>query len=144
MQRVAKNRTRVESVKMPLSSYYIYWERVPYKGFGVGACSCDGNVLTQNSKNLLNYLKEIRNTGRGVIFSEALKWLERLMLNLRQRGGSYVADNIKLLAPQKKEEFSRKSHELLSALLSVSDRKMMLAPEELSVANEVIVRLACI
>ena len=123
-----------------------YWKRVPYKGFGLGACSFDGEIRTQNIKNLLNYLKEIRNTGKGILFSEQLTeeqaWLERLMLGLRQRSGIVVAEILEPLSPQKKEEFSRKAQELLNArLVSSSDGKMMLTPLGLSVANEVIVRL---
>ena len=34
----------------------IYWERRPYKGFGLGACSFDGHTRFQNQKNLMKYV----------------------------------------------------------------------------------------
>lgn len=127
----------------------VYWQRRPYKGFGLGACSFDGERRTQNSKNLLKYLEEIRNTGGSILFSEYLSdkqvWLEQLMLGLRQRRGIVIADILKPLSIQEKEEFSKKFQELLSArLVSVSDGNMMLTPAGLSVANEVIVKLSCV
>ncbi len=127
----------------------VYWQRKPYKGFGMGACSFDGEERSQNIKNLLKFIEEIRNTGKDILFTERLTdkqvWLEQLMLGLRQRRGIVVADILKPLLPQEKEEFSRKTQELLSAgLVSSSDDRMMLTPRGLSVANEVIVRLSCI
>ena len=50
----------------------VYWQRKPYKGFGLGACSFDGEGRTQNNKNLLKYLEEISNTGKSILFSEHL------------------------------------------------------------------------
>ncbi len=127
----------------------VYWQRKPYKGFGLGACSFDGKQRMQNSKNLLKYLEEIRNTGTSILFSEYLSdkqaWLEQLMLGLRQRRGIVVADILEPLSEKEKEEFSKKAQELLNArLVSASHGKMMLTPTGLSVANEVIVKLSCI
>lgn len=127
----------------------VYWQRKPYKGFGLGACSFDGIERTQNNKNLLNYMEEIRNTGKGILFTEQLTdkqvWLERLMLGLRQRRGIVIADILKPLSPQEKEEFSKKTQELLKGrLVSASDGKLMLTPQGLSVANEIVVKLSCI
>ena len=127
----------------------VYWHRIPYKGFGMGACSFDGAQRLKNSTNLLKYLEEIRNTGKSILSSERLTdkqvWLEQLMLGLRQRRGIVVADILKPLSLKEKEEFSRKSQELLSAgLVSASDDTLMLTPKGLSVANEIIVQLSCI
>lgn len=127
----------------------VYWQRKPYKGFGLGACSFDGERRTQNNKNLLKYGEEIRNNGTSILFSEQLTdkqvWLEQLMLGLRQRRGIVVADILKPLTEKEKEEFSKKSQELLSArLVSAQEGQMMLTPAGLSVANEVIVKLSCI
>lgn len=33
----------------------IYWDRLPYKGFGLGAWSFDGSIRSHNEKNLTNY-----------------------------------------------------------------------------------------
>ena len=32
-----------------------YWERKPYRGFGLGACSFDGTSRLQNEKNLIKF-----------------------------------------------------------------------------------------
>jgi len=127
----------------------VYWHRKPYKGFGLGACSFDGKRRSQNNKNLLKYGEEIRNTGTSIQFSEELTdkqvWLEQLMLGLRQRRGIVVEDILKPLTEKEKDEFSKKSQELLSArLVSADHGRMMLTPTGLSVANEVIVKLSCI
>ena len=34
----------------------VYWQRKPYKAFGLGACSFDGRSRFQNEKNLLKYM----------------------------------------------------------------------------------------
>ena len=38
----------------------VYWERKPYKGFGLGACSFDGQSRLQNEKNLMKYMKVLK------------------------------------------------------------------------------------
>ncbi len=125
----------------------MYWQRVPYKGFGMGACSFDGNKRTKNNTNLLKYLDEIGHTGKSIIFEEALTdkqiWLEQLMLGLRQRKGLQIATILEPLSTKKREEFSSKADELLAArLVSETDGILKLTPKGLSVANEVIVRLS--
>lgn len=75
----------------------VYWKRLPYKGFGMGACSFDGASRFQNEKNLMNYLTlvETANSMQELeklsIVSETLTesqvWLEQLMLGLRQKKG---------------------------------------------------------
>ncbi len=69
----------------------IYWERKPYKGFGLGACSFDGASRFQNQKNLLKYLKAIETDQDTVIFSEMLTaqqvHRENVMLGLRKSEG---------------------------------------------------------
>ena len=37
----------------------VYWERKPYKGVGLGACSFDGESRFQNQKNLMKYMTDI-------------------------------------------------------------------------------------
>ncbi len=69
----------------------VYWDRKPYKGFGLGACSFDGKSRFQNQKNLMKYMNDI-DTGNDVtVFSETLTenqvYLERIMLGLRRAQG---------------------------------------------------------
>ncbi len=127
----------------------MYWQRTPYKGFGMGACSFDGNKRTKNTTNLLKYLEEIGHTGKSIMFEEALtdkqEWLEQLMLGLRQRKGLHVATILEPLSTKKREEFSSRAEELLAAcLVSETEGILKLTPKGLSVANEVIVRLSCL
>jgi oxygen-independent coproporphyrinogen-3 oxidase len=127
----------------------VYWQRQPYKGFGMGACSFDGKRRTKNTTNLLKYLEEIRHTGKSIVFEEALTdeqvWLEQLMLGLRQRKGLHVATILEPLSLKKREEFSSKAEQLMAArLVSEADGMLRLTPRGLSVANEIIVKLSCL
>lgn len=127
----------------------VYWERKPYKGFGLGACSFDGGVRDQNEKNLTKYVQNVSNNGNITVFAETLtekqRWLEELMLGLRQVKGVLLDDVCKTLSIKEKQEFNRKKEELEAAqLIFCRDERIALTPGGLSVANEVIVKLSCI
>ena len=68
----------------------VYWDRKPYKGFGLGACSFDGISRFQNSKSLMDYLQGIEE-GQNDNFVETLSvkqiTLEKLMLRLSRPNG---------------------------------------------------------
>lgn len=72
-----------------------YWERVPYKGFGIGACSFDGARRFQNEKNIMRYMELCEQNAPCITFTEALteqqQWLEYIMLNLRRPMGVSLA-----------------------------------------------------
>ena len=69
----------------------MYWERYAYKGFGLGACSFDGQSRFQNEKNLIKYLVGAEKGENVINFYERLTdkqiRLERLMLGLRRPQG---------------------------------------------------------
>jgi len=71
-----------------------YWDRVPYKGFGIGACSFDGAARFQNDKNIVRYMELCERQEPVVKFCEQLTekqiWLEQLMLSLRRPQGISV------------------------------------------------------
>ncbi len=46
----------------------VYWERKPYKAFGLGACSFDGQMRFQNEKNLLKYLEGVEGAVMLLLF----------------------------------------------------------------------------
>jgi oxygen-independent coproporphyrinogen-3 oxidase len=126
-----------------------YWQRVPYKGFGLGACSFDGVHRIQNEKNLLRYLEGIRNTNSMPFFmetvSESQAWLERIMLGLRQRKGVCIHDLLVSLTEKERDEFVSNADELSkNGLLEQDDGYLRITPAGLSVANEVMVKLSCI
>lgn len=49
-----------------------YWNRVPYKAFGLGACSFDGKMRFQNEKNLMTYINNLNNNKSVITFAEDL------------------------------------------------------------------------
>ncbi len=127
----------------------VYWQRKPYKAFGLGACSFDGTSRFQNEKNLLKYINGIRNNDTILLFSETLTekqaWLECLMLGLRQLKGVLVPEVLASLSNEEKKEFFNRLDELVAArLMAWTDERIALTPAGLSVANEIVVKLACI
>lgn len=86
-----------------------YWKRMPYKGFGLGACSFDGASRFQNEKNLMRYMElvtkattmhdlEPLNVMSETLTSEQA-WLEVLMLGIRQKEGLPWSTVAEYLAP---------------------------------------------
>ena len=69
----------------------MYWERKPYKGFGLSACFFDGARRFQNQTNLSLYFHEIHQKKEPIIFSEELMhkqiYLEKIMLGIRRSIG---------------------------------------------------------
>ena len=70
----------------------VYWERKPYKGVGLGACSFDGLLRLQNEKNLMKYMAGIEKHQCSPIISveqltQEQVHLEKLMLGLRRAAG---------------------------------------------------------
>ncbi len=127
----------------------VYWQRKPYKAFGLGACSFDGRSRFQNEKNLLKYMNGIRNNDSITLFTETLSekqaWLERLMLGLRQLKGVLVPEVLESLSDEEKKEFFNRIDELVSArLMTYANERIALTPAGLSVANEIVVKLLCI
>lgn len=75
-----------------------YWNRYPYKGFGIGAASFDGTTRSVNEKGLTKYINhwlhgmiDDLHVGKGSPFVEKLtdqqQFIEFLMLGLRQNKG---------------------------------------------------------
>ncbi len=126
----------------------VYWNYLSYKGFGLGACSFDGQVRSQNEKNLVHYIQGVR--GRNVtVFAEKLSdkqvWFERLMLGLCQLKGVWLEDIVAPLSIREREAFSKTTDELMLAqLVSHNEGRIALTQAGLAVANEIIVKLSCI
>lgn len=125
----------------------VYWQRKPYKGFGLGACSFDGTVRYQNEKNLMNYINDLQE-GRSVKcdtehVTEEHKELEILMLGLRSRQGVRVSEFTATYSAQEKEAFSTKVAEFSArALVQQNDDLLRLTPTGLLLENEIVVQLA--
>lgn len=73
-----------------------YWDRKPYKGFGLGAHSFDGSLRFENEKNLTKYLDQmITDSCEPVLYEELTATqihLEKLMLGLRRIQGVSALD----------------------------------------------------
>ncbi|MBA3954123.1 radical SAM family heme chaperone HemW [Candidatus Dependentiae bacterium] len=126
----------------------VYWQRKIYKGFGMGACSFDGNARLQNEKNLLKYLEGVEKQQPITCFYEQLTekqaWLETLMLGLRQASGISVKHVMEHLSPEQQQEM-RTTFTLLSEqqLLAPSDDEhIRLTTRGLAVVNEITLKLS--
>lgn len=124
-----------------------YWERVPYRAFGVGACSFDGTVRYQNEKNLLKYLKLISSGCSAISFAEQLDfkqaWLEKLMLGMRRSKGVLISDLIKCLTNEQIIRFNEQLNLLeKTQFLQIKNGRLHLTPKGLSVENEIVVQLS--
>lgn len=123
-----------------------YWDRVPYKAFGLGACSFDGTRRFQNEKNLMKYLAKASKDEDCVSFMEELTdqqvAMERTMLGLRRSQG-VTRESIEknhdeakvMLIRTKIEEFKHKRW------LQESNGVLTLTPEGFALENEIIVQL---
>jgi len=124
----------------------VYWERKPYKAFGLGACSFDGERRFQNEKNLMKYLHKAEQGEDVTVFSEELSKkqirLEKLMLGLRRSQGvlwETVLDNLSA----RDIAHVQQQIELLQHKNLIVDRDgwLQLTPEGLIVENDIVTRL---
>lgn len=125
----------------------IYWQRKPYKGVGLGACSFDGRNRLQNEKSLLKYLEGIENNKCVTAFSEELTdkqvWLEVLMLGLRQTKGVLINAVLEPLDEKQKKKFCETLDIMReSKLITYDQDRILLTPAGLSVVNEIIIKLS--
>ena len=124
----------------------VYWDRKPYKGFGIGACSFDGQKRFQNEKNLMKYMKNVKEdksviTCAELLTSEQIR-LEHLMLGLRRSQGVHretILDG--LTASQQAEMLKRLQKLEEKKYLSQTDGRLFLTPKGLVVENEVVTNL---
>lgn len=124
-----------------------YWQRIPYKGFGLGACSFDGSSRFQNEKNLMTYMSTIMKQGTALMMSERLTpaevWTEMLMLGIRQRNGIERALLMNQLSQEKKEAFDTEIVRLQQlGLLEEQVSTIKLTARGRALEQEVAVRLA--
>jgi oxygen-independent coproporphyrinogen III oxidase len=125
----------------------VYWDRKPYKGFGLGACSFDGISRLQNQKNLMKYMTDIEQDNAITMFCETLTTsqihLERLMLGLRKAEGMCYADLVEGLT----EEQCYRLEENIALLqahnfLARTNNRIILTAAGLAVQNDIAARLS--
>jgi oxygen-independent coproporphyrinogen-3 oxidase len=117
-----------------------YWNRDPYKGFGIGACSFDGIVRMQNEKNIMRYMELCEDAKDCTIFMEELtedqKWLELVMLGLRRPQGVALADLVNDV-----KRLSRVKKLSQEGFLEIVNDRVRLTLKGLAVENEILVQL---
>lgn len=127
-----------------------YWERKPYKGFGLGAASFTGTVRTTNVKNFLRYLAA--HTGEPdeqsspftevETLTEQQVLLEALMLGLRTRTGVGLQRVVYSLKDEQRAAFLAQVALLTQeGLLEELEGVIRLTSRGMIVENEVIMRL---
>lgn len=125
----------------------VYWERKPYKGFGLGACSFDGSSRFQNQKNLMKYLTDIEQDNEVTIFSETLTkqqiYLERIMLGLRRIEGILLSDLFHDVSDEQKQQIQKNLLMLEQHnFLQKKQDRIVLTAAGLAVQNDIAARLS--
>ena len=124
-----------------------YWERKPYRGFGLGACSFDGTSRLQNEKNLMKYLQSVEQNYYKPIFAETLTqnqiYTEKVMLGLRRiKGVCWEEISSDLNNEQRKTIRSTIDTLQQKNLIIENDGRLQLSPAGLVVENEIITQLS--
>jgi oxygen-independent coproporphyrinogen-3 oxidase len=123
-----------------------YWERNPFKGFGLGAWSFDGIQRVQNEKSLLDYCEK---AGRESIevqvesVSDQQARLETLMLGLRRREG--VLHEIIVYGSDEAKKEKQKAIDALIAqglMKHVPEGRLALTPQGLILENKIVAYLS--
>jgi len=125
----------------------MYWERKPYRGFGLGACSFDGTSRLQNEKNLMKYLESVENGSYAPVFTECITkqqvYAEKIMLGLRRmKGVMWNEISSDLTDDQKQDILSRLDLLKEKKFITETDGCLQLTPAGLIVENEIITRLS--
>jgi len=125
----------------------VYWDRKPFKGFGIGAWSFDGIARIQNEKKLLTYMQAQEEDRDAVAIWEVVTpeaaRLETLMLGLRRMTGVDITQVTEGLPEQKRELFLSRVEALREKnLLDREGHKIRLTPMSLALENEVSAHLS--
>jgi oxygen-independent coproporphyrinogen III oxidase len=123
-----------------------YWDRKSYRGFGLGACSFNGTVRFQNSKNLGRYIENLSHEASVIEMSETLSdqqiMLEKLMLGLRQSKGVMVDSYVeKITSEQRDHFFTNLDLMVKSDFVIYQNGIIRLTPKGYALENEVTLRL---
>ncbi|KKR96447.1 MAG: Coproporphyrinogen III oxidase [candidate division TM6 bacterium GW2011_GWE2_41_16] len=123
-----------------------YWDRKRYYGFGLGACSFDGQVRTRNHANLSCYFDAITSGKEPIEFSEQLTLLqhvsERIMLSLRQAHGVDLQSIFVEVSPQSVLMLTDLATQLCrSGLALMQDERLVLTSRGYALEHEISVRL---
>lgn len=124
----------------------VYWDRKPYKGFGLGACSFDGKRRFTNDSNFMRYKRAIEEGQEPIVYSEELTAeqirLEKIMLGLRRNMGIDYRSLMENVSLEKSQKMQVKISNMCKAgLLEQHDDVVRLTPEGFVVEQEIIAQL---
>jgi oxygen-independent coproporphyrinogen-3 oxidase len=124
-----------------------YWERKPYRGFGLGACSFDGISRLQNEKNLMKYLESIEQNNYQPLSIETITkdqiYVEKIMLGLRRTKGVCWKEISSDLNNEQQQKIRLTINMLQEQKLIIENNgRLQLTPAGLVVENEIITRLS--
>jgi oxygen-independent coproporphyrinogen-3 oxidase len=119
-----------------------YWRREPYLGFGAGAHSFDGRERWANAHDPAAYVAAIQN-GRSTseqreVVSEKQAFEEEFFLGLRQLAG---VDLVEIETRYHVSVRERLDGLQQAGLVELDGSTLRLAPDRLTVSNEVFVAL---
>lgn len=125
----------------------VYWDRKPYKAFGLGACSFDGTSRFQNQINLGCYMRALAENHDVIMFSERLTkeqiHLETIMLELRRMKGVRYTTLLEGLSSEKKMcLFNNVTWLQEHNFIRERNGRLMLTPRGFAVENEIIRKLS--
>lgn len=125
----------------------VYWERKPYKGFGLGAHSFDGATRFQNEKNLMKYMAAANAATDATVFAETLSreqaHRERVMLGLRRARGIAMSDVLHELSADEQRSVQERIAALMDEGWLYKEKEWLrLTPKGLSVEHHIAVRLS--
>jgi oxygen-independent coproporphyrinogen-3 oxidase len=125
----------------------MYWQRKPFKGFGLGAWSFDGQRRLQNKKNLMQYMNDAQSSGQVTLFEETLtpkqEHLEQIMLGLRQKSGVAIEDLCR-----KKMSMHIDFNEIIAELIDKgymqqNNSRIWLTPIGFTMHQSIVTKLSC-
>ncbi|MFC1842476.1 radical SAM family heme chaperone HemW [Candidatus Dependentiae bacterium] len=127
----------------------VYWNRKPYRGFGLAACSFDGVSRFKNHKDLLRYIECVENCETRSKFFEFCEKLtddqirlEKLMLGLRTDQGVTREQMFEGLSKNQKERLESKILYLKSKkFIYERDERFVISPNARTLENEIVLEL---
>lgn len=125
-----------------------YWDRKPYRGFGLNAASFDGTSRTTNHANLSNYIAAMEHSTPETFYAsiETLTpeqvQMETLMLALRQKKGMDLQSVVYLTKHADRERIMANVAQLEEAgLIVINGGSVRLTPKGMVLENEVVLKL---
>ncbi len=118
-----------------------YWNRVPYRGFGVSASSFDGKKRFINSSNLIEFMNNCKPKHEEILNKNDIV-LEEIMLGLRQMEGIDLQRMLYLLDGEKQEVIKGKISRLKQrGLIEEKNEKISLTTKGLPLSDEITLSL---